>query len=76
MGIWDKDDDDDEYWDDDYYLMQMREAEEDEEDDEDDKMYTSGQKEKDCPECGSPMYWDGYWECSVCDCIIEDDEDD
>ena len=34
------------------------------------------EKVKDCPECGSIMYWDGCWECSNCYCTINTDEDD
>ena len=37
---------------------------------------TGETKIKDCPECGGIMYWDGYWECSNCDCTIDTDEDD
>lgn len=36
-------------------------------------------KIKDCPDCGSIMYWDDWdkhWECSNCDCTIDTDEDD
>lgn len=33
-------------------------------------------KVKDCPECGSIMYWDECWECSNCSHIINTDEDD
>ena len=33
-------------------------------------------KIKDCPECGSIMYWDGCWECSNCTHTIDTDEDD
>lgn len=35
-----------------------------------------GTKIKDCPECGSIMYWYGSWECSNCSCTIDTDEDD
>lgn len=29
-----------------------------------------------CPNCGGNMYWDGYWECSDCGCVVDTDEDD
>jgi len=31
---------------------------------------------KNCPNCGSVMYWDDYWECSNCDHEIHTGEDD
>ena len=31
---------------------------------------------KNCPGCGSIMYWDGFWMCSNCGLEIESDEDD
>ncbi len=34
------------------------------------------EKFKTCPNCGSPMYWDGYWVCSNCDEEIHTSEDD
>lgn len=37
---------------------------------------TSERPYKDCPDCGGIMYWDGYWECTNCDCEIYIGEDD
>ena len=37
---------------------------------------TSERPYKDCPDCGGIMYWDGYWECSNCNCESHTDEDD
>ena len=38
---------------------------------------TSERYYKDCPNCDSIMYWDGYcWGCVNCSCEIESDEDD
>ena len=31
---------------------------------------------KDCPNCGSIMYWDSLWQCTNCDKEIDSDEDD
>ena len=46
--------------------------------------YWSGELEKEhgeryykiCPNCGGSMYWDGCWECSDCDEVINTGEDD
>lgn len=40
------------------------------------EMNGSGTKAKDCPECGSIMYWDDNWFCSNCAYEIFTDEDD